>query len=448
MNYRKPVITGRVEKLRRSNLTIEEVVKGRREATMFGIKALVCFEIMVLASHATYTKIVAHSYWAFMPGVITFVFGWGIVDYVILCRMKFLSAYMGFYLRRYVDALDTLKAEGYDWEKITDKNALSYWQFYWAKDLKRFEQSLFDYLRSFRQTEDLLRRQTKWATANAKLTRQLEVVLDEFNVAGDERLEIVEEFSSFDNPERRKDFLERFRTRVTHEGWMQLNQWAHGVSGVHQFTPEPVGSEEDFRLMYLRREASKVKGRASQFYYDALNAASRHDKIRLFKRALSEDIRSAEENGKTPVVVDTTSEMPSVQNEVKHLTLQNFARERLQNLAVFATETDWQMCREIILALARPGQSGGRFNKHYFAEDTVKRMVRRQCNMYGDILFRPTVFDDAVSWLLRQGVLVTKPKTDERTLSLSTRVSGATPAGAEIISTVLRLKREMSGLPS
>ena len=140
--------------------------------------------------------------------------------------------------------------------------------------------------------------------------------------------------------------------------------------------------------------------------------------------------------------------MPSVQNEVKHLTLQNFARERLQNLAVFATETDWQMCREIILALARPGQSGGRFNKHYFAEDTVKRMVRRQCNMYGDILFRPTVFDDAVSWLLRQGVLVTKPKTDERTLSLSTRVSGATPAGAEIISTVLRLKREMSGLPS
>src|SRR3989338_4957963 len=80
---------------------------------------------------------------------------------------------------------------------------------------------------------------------------------------------------------------------------------------------------------------------------------------------------------------------------------------------------------EIILALARPGQSGGRFNKHYFAEDTVKRMVRRQCKMYSDILFNPTVFNKSVAWLLNHGILITKPKVDERTLSLSTKVKGA-----------------------
>jgi hypothetical protein len=456
MGNQKPIITGKIEKLRRSGNTIEQIVRWRREATVFGIKALVCFEIMMWAGHATYTRIIAHSYWAFLPGVVAFVFGWGIVGYVMFSRMKFLTAYMGFYLRRYVDALDTLKAEGYDWERITDKNALSYWEFYWAKDLKQFEQSLFDYLRSFRRAEDLLRRQAKWAAANAKITSQLEMLLGEFEINGDKRQEILDDFSSYDNPERRKEVLGSIRSRLTHEEWRAMHQFAtsNGPSGFPRFPPEVVSrldSEEDFRLKQLEKEALKVTSDAAKHYYgEALKADSPRKKIRLFKRALNEDVHSAAVDGEVVAAIATVSKIPNktVVAEVRYLSLQDFARERLMNIAAFATETDWQMCREIILALARPGQSGGRFNKHYFAEDTVKRMVRRQCNMYGDTLFKPTVFDETVSWLLQQGVLVTKPKVDERTLSLSTRVSAATPVGAEIISMILRLKREMSGLPS
>ena len=451
MGYQKPVITGRVEKLRRSELTIDEVVKERRGATIFGIKAIVCFEVMSVAIYSTYRLVATqHPYWATLTGFVAFMFGWGIVGYAMFCRMQFLTAYMGFYLRRYVEALDNLKAEGYDWEKITDKNALSYWEFYWSKDLKQFEQSLFDYLRSFRRAEDLLRRQAKWAAANTKLTKQFEVVLDEFKITGAERQEILDDFSSYDNPQRRKEFLAGYRSRIAHEQWMVINTLLGSSRGYH-IVPGLAVDEEDFRLKHLEKEASKVTSdSAKQYYREALKIDSRREKIRLFKRALSEDVNSAETEGEVIFAIATLGKTPSkiVLNEVKYLSLQDFARERLIKLGQFATETEWQMCREIVLALARPGQSGGRFNKHYFAEDTVKRMVRRQCNMYGDILFKPTVFDEAVSWLLKHGVLVTKSKVDERTLSLSTNVKNATPQGAKIISMILRLKREMSGLPS
>jgi hypothetical protein len=236
-----------------------------------------------------------------------------------------------------------------------------------------------------------------------------------------------------------------------------MHQFAtsNGPSGSPRFPSEVVNqldSEKDFRLKQLEKESSRVTSDAAQSYYRmALSTESRREKIRLFKRALNEDVHSAAVDGEVVTAIATLSKTPNeaAVAEVKYLSLQDFARERLTNLAAFVpVDLEWQMCREIVLALARPGQSGGRFNKHYFAEDTVKRMVRRQCNMYGDILFKPTVFSEAVSWLLHEGVLITKPKVDERTLSLSTRVSGATSAGAEIISMILRLKREMSGLPS
>lgn len=458
MGHQRPSFADRARGIRAAEFPIEKVVKERRSATRYGIFAVVCFEIMWYAVYRTYHNIQEQNYfWALLPGISSLLLGFFIWDSVLQARVEFLKSYRKFYLRRYVPALDTLEAEGYDWTRITDKNALSYWQFYWAKDLKRFEQALFDYLRSFRRAEDLLRRQVKWAAANAKLTRQLEVLLGEFEIAGDRRQEILDDFSSYDNPERRKEVLASLRSQLAHDEWRAMHQFANsnGLSGFPLFPTELVNrleSEEDFRLRCLEKETSKVTSDVAKAYYQmAASAKSRREKIRLFKRALSEDVHSAAVDGEVVAVIATLSKTPGEKAvaDVKYLSLQDFARERLLNLvALIPVELEWQMCREIVLALARPGQSGGRFNKHYFAEDTVKRMVRRQCNMYGDVMFKPEVFDESVLWLLKNGILVTKPKVDERTLSLSTNVKNATPAGAEIISMILRLKREMSGLPS
>jgi hypothetical protein len=451
MGNQKPVRTGgKMVRAQHLDYTIEEIEKDRRHATQFGVVAIICFELLIWAIFATYHRLAEHSLWALLPSTGLLAAGWGMVDFTKFARYEFLNAYRKFYLRRYVEAVDLLEAEGYDLNRVTDKNAFGYWSFYRSTDLLQLEQSLFDYLRSFRRAEDLLRRQAKWAAANAKLTKQLEVFLDEFQIAGAKRQEILENFSSYDNPQRRKEYLEGLRSRITHERWVELNLIFTNASGVQLVRASPLVSEEDFRLKHLEAEASRVTSDLARRYYSAgLEEKTRHEKIRLFKRALNAEVIVSESLLATEGMTIKPSHPQTVAKEVKYLSLQDFARERLGDLCQYWQETDWQMCREIILALARPGQAGGRFNKHYFAEDTVKRMVRRQCSMYGDIRFEPSNFDKAVAWLLDRRVLLTKPKVDERTLSLSTKVKGAaTPAAAHIASLVHQLKREVKGLPS
>lgn len=445
------VFEGRMSEIRVAEFPIEEILKGRRSATRNGIVAIVCFEIIWFAIYHTYQYAQARNYRAFATAAGTLVLAYLLYDTALYARSEFMKAWAMFYGRRYLQALDTLQAEGYRLGRINPKNFISKWEFYWAKDLKQFEQSLFDYLRSFRRAEDLYQRQVKWAATNAKLIRQLETLFEEYNVTGTRREEVMEEFSSHHNPERRKQFIASYRSRIVHERWVALNTCLLDIPGAHHRTEYPTGNEEDFRLKHLEKEASRVTSLSARYYYEqGLSTESRREKIRFFKRALSEDVGSAAINGEAAAAAAALAKTPNeaVVAEVKHLSLQEFARERLTGLRELVRGTDWRMHREIILSLARPGQSGGRFNKHYFAEDTVKRMVRRQCNMYGDFTFKPAIFDQAVSWLIMQGVLVTKPKVDERTLSLSTNAKRATPAGAQIISMVLSLKREMSGLPS
>ncbi len=453
MGYQRPFVSERVREIRTADFPIEKIVKERRSATRYSIFALFCFEVMVYALYRVYYNVHEHNYlWALVPGLAALVMGFFAWDSVLQTRAEFLSAYRKFYLRRYVSAIDTFRAEGYDINRIADKNALQYWQFYWAKNLKVFEEALFDYLRSFRRAEDLLRRQTKWAAANAKLTTQLEVLLQEFNVIDDDREEVVEDFSSIQNPNRRKEFLVAYRSRMAHERWLGFNHLLR-TTGAVQFDPALVVNEEDFALKCLEKEASRVTSDSARSYYlQGLNADSKRGKKRFFNRALIEDVRLEEVRSQAEAAIAARARVKSESvtpvREVRYLSLQDFARERLFGLSEIAPDDLWHMCREIILALARPGQSGGRFGEHYFAEDTVKRMVRRQCNLYSEVSFEPKVFDLAVRWLLESRALLSKPKTDERTLSLSTNVKRATPQGAEIISMILRLKREMSGLPS
>lgn len=429
---------------------IEKIVTERRRATKWGIAAFLCAEAVCIALCYLAVHLAKGRYSLggnFVLFTTAAAFTGGAIYTGRQAYVAFNEARHMFYARRTLAAIQQILDLGHDIVKIDEKYFLNRWHFYWARDLARFEQVTLDYLRSFAQAEERLRRRAKWAGANAKLERQLATVLDDYEVTGSAREEITEDFLSYDNPERRKSFLAKLRSRLPYERWQALNHALSGVSGIHQLDPTPAGSAEDFRLKYLEKEAAGTTGEAARaFYRSGLAASSRHDKIRLFKRALSEDLRVGETETIRP---ERSPRQPEqVLKEVVHLSLQGFVRERLKDLAQFAPHVHWEMCREIISALVRPGQSGGRFNKHYFAEDTVKRMVRRQCNMYGDFQFDPGDFDKAVAWLLDQHVLVTKPKVDERTLSLSTNVKNATKDGAVIISMVLRLKREAKGLPS
>ena len=70
MGHQKPVITGRVENIQRSETTIGQIAAERRQSTQYGIKAIVCFEIFWWAAYATYHRITNHSHlWAFLPGI-------------------------------------------------------------------------------------------------------------------------------------------------------------------------------------------------------------------------------------------------------------------------------------------------------------------------------------------------------------------------------------------
>jgi hypothetical protein len=432
--------------------SIAEIEELRHRANKYGLKAGFCLVLCGwLTSRAFHYFAAGRSSRGIFTAIGPVLLGLAAVGYSQLAWEEFRFAWAKFYGRRFAGLFDQLMAENYDFTNYNRKYAFGKWLFWRTKDLVEFEKTLCDYACSYRRAADLANRQAKWAASNARLTQQLVNVFIEWHVSPEDRREVLDDFSSYINPRRRKEFIESYSQRLIHQRWHELKFAHEGVPAGHQVKPGPMVSEEDLRLKSLEHQASRVMSDSARHYYtQALETDSRREKIRLFGRALNEDVRSAETDGEVVAAIATLSKTPSkaILNEVKHLSLQEFARERLVGLGQFARETEWLMWREIILALARPGQSGGRFNKHYFAEDTVKRMVRRQLNMYAETPFKPSAFDEAVSWLLKNGVLVTKPKVDERTLSLSTNVKNATPDGAAIILMILRLKREMSGLPN
>jgi len=140
MGHQRPTFAERAREIRAAEFPIEGIIKERRSATRYGILAFVCFELMWYALYRTYHNFQTHSYfWAAVMAAGLALLAYSVYDSAAQARVEFLKAYRKFYLRRYVPALDTLEDEGYNLHRITDKYALSYWEFYWAKDLKQFE---------------------------------------------------------------------------------------------------------------------------------------------------------------------------------------------------------------------------------------------------------------------------------------------------------------------
>ncbi|MFZ2764067.1 MAG: hypothetical protein WAX80_03480 [Minisyncoccia bacterium] len=430
-------------------MTIEKIEKLRLRSTGFALKALVLFAISMWVLY--------HAYQSWETGRLLMSIGrslGGLFLIIISCGyaewwwINFTGAWAAFYHRRCYHATKSLREDGYGFERFSGKakNIYSKWGFWRADNLKEFERSLLERLHSYRRAEDMLKQEQRWEKAGIRIAEQLVDVLLEFHVPTDEQGKILEKFYVYANPKRRREFLNNLCFHLTYKQWRESNPLPVGNDGLKPITLGP--DNEDVRTKSLEIQASKVVGKNARHYYEeGLKASLRRDRIRHFGRALNEDVREAEVEmlPKNGSIRSTPAENPVA--EVRHISLQSFVRERLAIMESLICEVDWRMCREIVLVLAEPGRSGGRFNKHYYAEDTVKRMVRRQCNMYADIPFDPPVFEKAISLLLELKIVVTKAKTDERTLSLSSHVNNATTREAgEIIAAVLRIKREVSGL--
>ena len=435
-----------------AEMTISEIEKIRRRADQYALKGVFCGAVSGWAlGRARHYYHEGSTFWMIVS-VVSFVLTiWGELGYFTLAWKHLKGASALFYCRRYVGLFKQLQAEKYGFASFDRQYRFSKWRFWRAKDLVAYEKTLCDYIRSYRRAEDLACRDRKWAAANQLLTTQLKGVFEEFVVPPDEQHQLLGDFSSIGNPRRRKEFLESMVRNLTYGRWVK--EYHHAITAPMFADPSGIihpRSLEDVRLESLQVQASKtVSSEANSFYQEGLKTESRRDRIRLFKRALNEDVKAAEAIGEAAGVTALLGNkpMPSALAEVMHISLQSFARERLASMESLVTDADWQMCREVLLVLAEPGRSGGRFKSHYYPEDSLKRMVRRQCDMYADIPFEPAAFKEAIKWLLTHGVVTTKVKTDERTISLLSHVKGAaTPEAGKIIGMVLAVKRELTGV--
>ncbi len=370
-------------------------------------------------------------------------------------RLNFQYAAASFYARRCHSLFSELVEKGrdYDWTNFlfAKKNFLGFrggmfsrYRFWRASDLAEYEKSLIDYLISFRRAQELVKQEEKRRNISRGLLRRFILILRELQVSSEEERSYVQDFCSYKNPNRQKEFIDTVCSRIVTLRWRKDSGLFVAKEGRGVISQDSV--REDVHLKSMALQASKVSSEeAVRLYEEGLRAELRRDKIRLFGQALAreEKFDNTPEAGEAPA---TPGQKREIVREVRHISLQGFVRERFQSLEQICTFPEWKMRREIIISLLEPGRSGGRFNKHYFAEDTVKKMVRRQYEMYADETFDVKCLNEAISHLLSIGVLVTKPKTDERTISLSTRTKVNSKEASEIVTLVLKVKRELAGI--
>lgn len=422
-------------------VTIQSITHMRERAKIMAWTALVLVVIrLALAGIALHNAHDPNSFikwgsWAIGMGAMILTY----IAFFTMLRawVDFRGAWGAFYSRHYMPLVDQLTNDGYNipW-------SVSKWRFLRVPDLKEFERTLIDGLRATRNTIDRERQSQKWARINVGHIPQLAALMDEYAVDELRRRGFADGLASYASPRKRREYLERLGAKLAYDRWKSqlevVSQSPTSVAVERQFL-------EDVELRSYEVRASQVTSpRAVATYQEGLGKTERRERLRLFGNAIrTEEKETDAPDPEQPTPVTANTVMPKA--EVKYLSLQGFARERLVCLRDLIGK-DWEMCREIILVLLEPGRHGARFNKRYFAEDTVMVQVRRQYNLNVGRPFDPSTFKDAVAILFAHGVLVSKPKTDERTLSLSTRVKGApTAQGQKVIVAALQLKRELGG---
>ncbi len=367
-------------------------------------------------------------FFAELGGMLCLVVAWTVFE----------MAWKEFYNRRYIPLRENYQVEGYDIPLRMSKL-----RFYWAPDLQEFEKTMIDGLRAARVAIDRERQSQRWERINNRLFSQFDAVCDEFRLDDQRRVQLQQEFTSYDNPRRRREWLDTLGRKLGYERWKaQATNFLNPASAKSSVVIEPPPNE-DVELRSMRVRADCVMSpEARQLRASAKAVNNRRDEIRFLGMALRAEERWSSEAAEVSFV---SAPRPVPSEVVRRISLQEFTRERLECFReIFGDATDWQMCREIVLVLLEPGRRKARVGKRYLAEDTVKVEVRRRYQINVGTPFDPRVFAEAVEALKTYyGVLGSKPKTDERTLSLKTR--SAHPQGSRAIQEAFALKRELGG---
>ena len=201
--------------------------------------------------------------------------------------------------------------------------------------------------------------------------------------------------------------------------------------------------QKDVRLQFLEQEASGCKSpEARRLYAQAVEITGRRAKIRLFGRAIREE-RQKEGNNvpESAPVIDIARK-----NEVRFIELDQLMEEQFQISELIPASVDADMAKEVLLELLDPGSQQRRFQKAYRPESRLKRRVKQRYERWCGGQFDPRSFQTSVSWLLREGVLRSKPKT-ETCYSLSANMKEArSDVACALIRLVHKLDREIKDM--
>lgn len=158
--------------------------------------------------------------------------------------------------------------------------------------------------------------------------------------------------------------------------------------------------------------------KAKSLHDAAKQATSFKEKERLLSAAIEAQRtfrRAAVASPEVEVSADPKEVLPT-----QYIRLWDRAREMFSVDELLPPDMDAEMAKAILLVLIDPGSRERVFQEKYRPADRLKRDVARYYSRIG-IPFRPECFDRTVSRLHADGVLFSKPKTDERMYSLTSQ---------------------------
>ncbi len=143
----------------------------------------------------------------------------------------------------------------------------------------------------------------------------------------------------------------------------------------------------------------------------------------------------------------TITTVPEVETEsatretfpMQYIQLWDRAREVFSVDGLLPPDVDAEMAKAVLLVLIDPGSRERIFQAKYRPADRLKRDVARYYSRIG-CRFTPECFDRTVSRLHAEGILFSKPKTDEKMYALTAKPSvGKSPEAQVLIHNIVQI---------
>lgn len=322
-----------------------------------------------------------------------------------------------------------------------------------APDLLELERRFLEGVRREVARIERAREMRRWDARNEKLREKLLLRICEARLPEEAKAQAEEGFLECwevlpRNPNRRKKYLDRVDHFIAQREFELLRPAAspHPVpsSSVPE-APREAASEPDRRLAFLEAEAGEcVSPAARELARQAIGQSDRRTRIRLLKQAIRAE--RAEEEDPIAASAEEEVQIERSKGENRFIVLDQLLETSFHINEFVPSGMDAGMAKEILLELLDPGNGQRRFQNAYRPEARLRRRVRQRYESWQGRQFDPRSYQGALDWLVREGVLRTKPKRD-RAYSLSANALEAKSAAARgIIAAVLRLDREVRSL--